>query len=277
MTPQPSNTPSRNRQSATHPRRRPRRFTRAIAVQRMRARLLREGFPRVQMFILVALTGFAGFGASAGMLAAGIETMALRYLLAMGIAYIAFLALLWVWLRTSASDYLDDMPLDGSGGGDAGGSGPDASGSDGSGAGDADVAGGGGTFDGGGASANFDVAPEKGGIDAAVDKPLDAIGQADEGAIPLAVIVLVLGIVLSSLFVIWSAPVLFAEILVDTLLAAGLYRRLRRIEAQHWMFAAVKRTVIPFILTTLIVTGAGWAMQQHAPGARSLGDVIARR
>jgi len=55
----------------------------------MRARLLRDAYPRVQMFILVALTGLGGFGASAGMLAAGIETMSLRYLLAMGIAYIA--------------------------------------------------------------------------------------------------------------------------------------------------------------------------------------------
>jgi len=34
---------------------------------------------------------------------------------------------------------------------------------------------------------------------------------------------------------------------------------------------AVKRTIIPFVLTTLAVTGAGRAMQHHAPEARSLG------
>lgn len=107
-------------------------------------------------------------------------------------------------------------------------------------------------------------------------KPLDALGNADEGAIPLALLLLVLGIALSSLFVIWSAPVLFAEILVDALLSAGLYRRLRLLDARHWMSAALKRTVIPFVLTTLVVTGAGWAMQAHTPGARSLGEVIAR-
>ena len=72
---------------------RPPAVARAMAIQRMRARLLREGFPRVQMFILVSLTGLAGFGASVAMLAAGIDAMALRYLLAMGVAYIVFLLL----------------------------------------------------------------------------------------------------------------------------------------------------------------------------------------
>jgi len=240
----------------------PRRFTRAIAVERMRARLLREGFPRIQMSILVSLTGLAGFGASAAMLAAGVDAMALRYLLAMGVAYIVFLSLLWIWLRTSASDYLDAIP--------------DVSGFDGSGGSATDFAGGGGSFDGGGASANVDFGAQDEGLGAIADKPLDAIGQADEGAIPLALLLLVLGIALSSLFVVWSAPMLFAEILVDALLAAGLYRRLRLLDARHWMTSAVKRTLIPFVLTTLVVSGAGWAMQAHAPGARSLGEVIAR-
>jgi len=78
-----------------------------MAVERMRTLLLREGFPRIQMFILVSFTGLAGFGASVAMLAAGIDTMALRYMLAMGAAYIVFLLLLWLWLRTSAADYLE--------------------------------------------------------------------------------------------------------------------------------------------------------------------------
>jgi len=242
----------------------PRRLTRATAVARMRARLLRDGFPRVQMFILVSLTGLAGFGASAGMLAAGIDTMGLRYLLAMGIAYIVFLLLLWVWLRTSASDYLDGIDPGGFEGGGSGGP-------------IGHIDGGGGTFDGGGASANVDAGPVDDGIGAVVDKPLAAIGHAEEGAIPLAVILLALGIVLSSLFVIWSAPLLFAEILVDALLATGLYRRLRRLDARHWMGSALRRTWIPFVLTTLVVAGAGWTMQAHAPEARSLGDVIGRR
>lgn len=237
--------------------------TRAIAVQRMRARLLREGFPRIQMFILVTLTGLAGFGASSAMLAAGIDSMALRYLLAMGAAYVAFLLLLWLWLRTSAADYIDVPPDFG------GGTAPRAA--------QEHFAGGGGTFDGGGASANVDFGVEDGGVDTLAEKPLAAIAQAEEGAIPLAVLLLALGIVLSSLFVVWSAPLLFAEILVDALLAAGLYRRLRSLDPRHWMLTAVRRTVLPFVLTTLTVAAAGWGMQVYAPGARSLGEVLASR
>jgi len=240
----------------------PWRSPRTMAVASMRARLLLNGFPRIQMFILVSLTGLAGFGASAAMLGAGVDAMALRYAMAMGAAYVVFLLLLWLWLRTSAADYVDGLP-----GGESGGpaEGPDG------------FAGNGGSFDGGGASANADFGSDGSGIGAVGEKPLEAIAQADEGAIPLAVVLLASGIVLSSLFVVWSAPILFAEILVDALLAAGLYRRLRIMHPRHWMRAALKRTLLPFFLTTLAVTGAGWGMQAWAPDARSLGEVLSSR
>lgn len=246
-----------------HPRPVPRSITRAIAVHAIRARLLRDSFPRIQMFILVSLTGLAGFGASAGMLAAGVDAMALRYTLAMGVAYIVFLLLLWTWLRLSAADALDFVPIDASGEQGAGSA--------------AEFSGGGGSFDGGGASANVDFGSGDAVVDTVVDKPLGIVQHADEGAIPLVVILLALGIAFSSLFVIWSAPILFAEILVDGLLAAGLYRRLRVLDPRHWMVSALKRTLIPFILTTILVAGAGWGMQAYAPEARSVGDVLVRQ
>lgn len=243
-------------------------MTRDAAVQTMRARLLRESFPRVQMFILVTLTGLAGFAASAAMLVGGIETMALRYLLAMGVAYLVFLALLWIWLHSSASDYLDVVPTDVGGAPNGAGELPAVLRDD--------FAGRGGSFDGGGASANVEFDAGSGAVETIVDKPLKAIGHADEGAIPLAVVLLALGVLLSSLFVVWTAPILFAEILVDALLAAGLYRRLRGLERRHWMVAALKRTIIPFVLTTVLVAGAGGGMQACAPEARSIGDVLGR-
>lgn len=230
----------------------------------MRARLLRQGFPRIQMFILVSLTGLAGFGASVAMLGAGVNSMALRYTLAMGVAYIVFLLLLWVWLRTSAADYFD-VPVDASGPNARSADGPD------------DFVGGGGGFDGGGASGNVDFGTSDSGGETLAAKPFEVIAQAEEGAIPLAIILLALGIALSSLFVIWSAPLLFAEILVDALLAAGLYRRLRTLDPSHWMFAALRRTLLPFVLTTVAIAGAGWGMQAYAPEARSLGEVLEKR
>ncbi|MEJ7805151.1 MAG: hypothetical protein WKG03_04435 [Telluria sp.] len=46
------------------------------------------------MLIIVLLTGAAGFLASAGMLYLGVTSMALRYLLALSVAYLAFLFIL---------------------------------------------------------------------------------------------------------------------------------------------------------------------------------------
>jgi hypothetical protein len=90
----------------------------------------------------------------------------------------------------------------------------------------------------------------------------------------LAVALLAVGLVLSSLFVIYSAPMLFAEVLLDAALSAGLYRRLRGIEADHWLQTAIRRTILPFALTALCVTLAGWGMELYAPGANSIGDVF---
>ena len=82
-------------------------ITRALAVQRVKDRLERESFPRVQMTLLVALTGGFGLLASFTMLQFGMDSMAVRYPLALVCAYLFFLFLIWLWLRTNARDYLD--------------------------------------------------------------------------------------------------------------------------------------------------------------------------
>ena len=48
-------------------------------------------------------------------------------------------------------------------------------------------------------------------------------------------------------------------------------------DPRHWMVAALKRTLIPFFLTALVVGGAGWGMQAYKPEARSLGEVFSSR
>ena len=73
---------------------------------------------------------------------------------------------------------------------------------------------------------------------------------------------------------IYSAPVLFAELLVDGVLSASLYRRLRGLQTRHWLETAVRRTALPFALTAAIVSASGWGMAHYAPEAHSIGDVI---
>jgi hypothetical protein len=242
-------------------------FLRLQEVHRMRVRLERDGFPRIQMFLLVTITGAAGFISLYAFLHLGLSEMWIRYPLSVCIAYLIFLVLLWLWLRTRAEDYLDVPDLSdlcpSSGGSDSTG---------------ITFSGQGGGFDGGGASGSFDVGDEVVSCATEADSPVgDALGaaaEADEFAIPVVVVVLVAAMVLSSLFFIYSAPLLFAELLVDGVLAASLYRRLRGIESRHWLETALRRTFLPFAFTALAAAAGGWAMALYAPEAHSIGGVL---
>lgn len=242
--------------------------SRALAVQRVKDRLVRESFPRIQMALLVALTGGFGLLASFTMLQFGVESMALRYPLALAFAYLFFLFLIWLWLRTNADDYLDAPDIteliprsakpDGL---------PDCQ------------SGAGGDFGGGGASGTFDgsAAP----VEEAGSSPLRAVGEtvgsatdADELTIPLLAIALAIGIAVASLYIVYIAPVLFAEVLVDGALSYVLFRHLRGQDPQHWLSSAFRRTVLPFTATSVFLVAVGAAMAAYAPGAKSVGQVM---
>jgi hypothetical protein len=268
------------------------RFTRSAVVLRLRRRLERDGWPRLQMMLIVALTGAAGLLCSALLRGAGVEHMAVRYPLALGGAYAVFLGLLWLWMRTRAEDYFDALgvpdglpwparteaaapdnaipPMHSGGGGEFAGGGASASFAE-------DAGGGFGNVDSGG---NF---AEPGAVSTVNDGdgPLDAVGEAasavgdaDELAIPLAALALVLGVAFASLYVVWAAPVLFAELLVDGVLSCSLYRRLRTVERRHWLKSALRRTLLPFCITAAVVAGVGAALAAHAPGATTLGEAL---
>lgn len=244
------------------------RFHRHREIRRIRGSLEQDSFPRLQMLLLVLLTGASGFVASYLLLQAGWLEMWLRYLAAFGVAYMVFLCLLWLWLRTRADDYADFPDISGfpsSGSGSSGHSGVCYSGK-------------GGDFGGGGASASFDAPPENasaiGDSGSSVGDALGTVADADEFAIPLVVLIFLGAILFSSIFMIYSAPVLFAELLVDGVLSASLYRRLRGLETRHWLETAFRRTALPFALTAAVVSACGWGMTIYAPGAHSIGDVV---
>ncbi len=240
------------------------RLTRSAAVIRLRHRLERESFPRLQMGLIVALTGAVGWLCSFGLLHAGVTGMAVRYPLAMVGAYMAFLLLLWLWLRTRAEDYVDGLDI-----GNAMPA-PDL--------GDAMpcVSGGGGEFGGGGASASFD----SGATDLLPDlpKPLEKVADvgadADELAIPILVAVLAIGLALASLYVVYLAPALFAELLFDGVLSYGLYRHLRGTDSRNWLETAFRRTVVPFLLTAIFLAIVGAGLTAYAPGAHTIGAAL---
>ncbi len=241
---------------------------RARAIQRVRERLVRQSFPRLQMALIVALTGGFGLLASFVMLLVGLDAMAIRYPIALSLAYVFFLFLIWLWLRTNAIDYLDvpdvpDVPLRTRSSQSA----PDFG------------SGGGGDFGGGGATGSFDGPATA--IDQATSLPRPAVGNsvvsvadADELAIPLVAIALAIGIALASLYLVYIAPVLFAEVLVDGALSYALFRHLRGQDPQHWLASTFRRTALPFAVTAVFLMVVGAAMAVYAPGAKSVGQDI---
>ncbi len=242
---------------------------RAYAIQRVKARLAKESFPRLQMGLIVALTGGFGLLSSFALLQSGVGSMALRYPIALSLAYAFFLFLIWLWLRTNAQDYIDAPDLSGvlptgQGGGEC--HAPLKSGGD-------------GDFGGGGASGSFDGPGDA--VGEAVSSPMKtvsdsvaSVAEADELAIPLVAIALALGIALASFYVVYIAPVLFAEVLVDGALSYALFRRLNREDARHWLSSTFRHTLLPFVVTAAFLSGVGAAMAVYAPGAQSVGQVL---
>jgi len=228
------------------------------------------------MMLIVALTGASGLLASFALLHAGADVLWLRYPVSVGIAYVAFLLFLWFWLRLRTTDLLDFLDIPGSS--------PSTSSSGGSEVADTPFELGGGQFGGGGASGSFGEGPEVTQFSSGVDSGLsggsssvsDAGGSLDleELGVILVAVVALVGAAWAALWIVWSAPALLAELLLDVALSAGLYRRLRAVKGDHWLRTAVRRTAWPFVAVALLFGVAGAVMQAYAPGAKSVGEVI---
>jgi len=230
------------------------------------------------MALIVMMTALIGWLASFVLLRLGVEHMGLRYPLATAVAYLGFLGLIGVWLRTNGRDYVDPVSdLMANHGGDVLGGleravvaeapAPRFDGS-------------GGQFAGGGATSDWheDALPSATGAELELADGLgDAFGSvsdADEFAIPLAVVFVLLGLAFASLYVVYAAPLLLAEVLVDGAIAYAFFRHIRDQEARHWLTSALRRSILPFALTAVFLSAMGVVMGMVAPEAHSIGGVI---
>jgi hypothetical protein len=260
------------------------------AVERVRSSLVKRGSPRAQMTAIVVAAGCTGFLCSYLLLHLGLRVMWLRYGLAIALAYGAFLILIGAWVEhqlnkvteretrrrrdLTVEDVVTDDPL---GANAAEGvarlvSKLDPVPPDGA----SHFAGGGGQFGGGGASASFES------VDVPDAEASSSIGNGidvgfnldlDDAVVVVAVLAAIAAALTASVWVVISAPTLFAEVLFDAALSAGLYRRLRRLDASKWWQSAIRRTWIPALITTVAVTTAGYVMQSCVPEAASIGAV----
>ncbi|HWS98752.1 MAG TPA: hypothetical protein VN256_00675 [Pyrinomonadaceae bacterium] len=245
-------------------------------IRMVKGRLLRRGRPRLLVSLILALTGLAGFLVSYALLHSGMTRMWLRYPLAILFAYCVFLLLLRFWLflqrppKVEIEDFEDvdtNSPFAGDNyfepragrsdlhsfvrEGDAGAGGswgqqaPVSSSS-------SSAAAGGGSGSSGGGWGSLDL---------------------DEGFFIVAAIAVIAGALLAVFYVVYVAPALLAEILVDGVLVAGLYRELKGVEQRHWLRSAVRKTLLPALIAAALFSLGGYFLQRAAPKARSVGEV----
>jgi hypothetical protein len=225
----------------------------------------RMTLPRVQMFIILAVTGMAGFGASAFLLRWGLTSMAVRYPLVVALSYLVFLLLLRAWISMYRDSWQHlDVPIDGGW--------PVGSSVRGT-----HVFGGGGDYAGAGSGGEWSEAvgfSSGGGSDSILPDVDVGLDSDDIGAIILAVIAIAAAL-LAIFYVVYIAPVLLAEILLDGAIVAELYRSMKNVERRNWLTTAVRKTIIPATLTVALFAVAGYFLQKAVPEAESIGQVWA--
>jgi len=201
--------------------------------------LIRTGAPRLQMLILVLATGAVGLLTSVGLLHLHVEVMVLRYVISVIVAYGAFLALVWLWIIYQRRRWNRIGRVGASG-----------------------------------AEAPREPQPTE---SYSLLELLELLLDADD----LAGMVLIAAGVVSIFFAIWYlisviafAPEFLAEVSLDGVFSAALYRRLRRIEHRHWLKSAFARTKAPFLWTLLFFAFLGIVSHFYAPEAVSIGGVI---
>ncbi len=230
-------------------------------LEAFRTYLEQQEYPRVQMLAMIALAGALGFLADVALRRAlGVQSMAWRYGLSVAIAYGVFLGLLRLWLWTQgrplgAAEGLDLVEGAGDGlelGADLADLGtvhaapgqvlPTV---------DLRASGGGATSGGSGGSGGFSL-------------------ELDEGVVWVLVIAAAVGLLVAVGWLVTQAPAILAEVALDGALSAGLYRRLRKVEAPRFLGTALRLTVTPFLVVGLLMAAAGWGLQAYAPEARTL-------
>jgi hypothetical protein len=200
--------------------------------------LVRTSSPRVKMAGLVLATGSIGLLTSFSLLHLHLENMMFRYLISVVVAYGAFLGLIWLWLFNQQTRWSRI------------------------------------------AKAPFQrTACPKAPEDHFFLKVLEILLELDETmvyilfAAAFVSVFVVIGYLCSAIV---YAPQLTAEIFLDGVFSAALYRRLSRIERRDWLRSAVVRTRAPFLWTLLFFGFLAFVSHHYVPDAVSIGGVIRR-
>jgi len=245
---------------------------------RLSGALKKHFFLRVHMFVILGGTITVALLTTKILLITHDRSLALRYGIAVCVAFAAFLGFIKLWLAyvgvcaarsRSSSDWSDFVDFD-CGGINVGGGGGGSSATD--------FVSGGGRFGGGGASGSWGEADAQ--VIAAPVKSggggfsLGDIDLGDDAGVIILIALLVLVIALAALWVIWAAPAILSEAAFQATLTAALARRAKKISCGSWAGSVFRATVIPFVIVLALAVTLGWYAQKRCPSATRLREVL---
>lgn len=234
---------------------------------------------RFHMALILVGTFVAGLVTTKILLELELDALWLRYLIAVVVAYLAFVGLVRVWLAylawaarserdsigVDALDLVDGMCEAGelfswssptsrvvAPGGESGAT---------------------------GASTSWNVADVSGATGVRGGGPVSEAGVSfgfdlDEAVWILVAAVIVVAVLFVAVYLIWMAPAMLAEVAFEAALASVLVRRAKKAESGGWVRSVIRSTVWPFLAILFFSVVAGWAAQQYCPDAIRMIDAI---
>jgi hypothetical protein len=204
---------------------------------KLRRHLGQRFFVRWHMSLILAGVVLAGVGASRVLLALGVRSLPVRWLLVLAFAYGVFFLLVRLWIAYVASTWPPGLETE-----------PERA-----------------------------PKRRSDGRSSWLDwLHIDLPGADSEGIFFFLIgLVLVLLLPLAALTVV-HAPVLLAEAAFQALLASGLLPATRRLEARGWAGSLLMATVVPLGVVAGVTVGLGWLIQWWCPEAVRLVDVFTR-
>jgi hypothetical protein len=238
------------------------------------------------MSLILIATVLSGFLASKLLLLIPINSMVIRYPLAVLCSYLVFFLLIKIWLwyisivkpfesSEAVGDILSNLPD------------PSVSGTT---IGEAPRWGGGlgGTSGGGGASGSFSgqmsnvqegLANSSSGSSGSSGGITDAVGDVASGIDDDSFVLIVLRILLavifgSSLYLLINAPHILSDAAFNFLLATSLIRGYKTMNKPDWVGSVFRTTYIPFFIVLLIATGAAWFIHARFPQVIKISELF---
>jgi hypothetical protein len=249
----------------------------------MRTRLETGYWPRVHCMLIVTVSTAAAFLTSVAMLVLQVNSMAIRYGAAALAGYATFLLLLHAWVRWKWSRFKANA--DGSDIVDVAANAIDVPGDLRLPRGGRIFSGGGGRSGGGGASglwgspAQTASSVKSGGGGGAPSASSGRGWSLDFDGDDLVWVIVALVAAFAGIaaigYVVWIAPTLLAEAIVNGAIAGKLYHGMRKHEDDFWTSRIFRRTILSGVVVAICAVVAGYAFNRIAPEARSIGGVWA--